>query len=131
MKVMEPKPSVLVVDDDVALRAVLKASLEAEGFAVAEADDGLEGLAVAIKTRPDLLLLDVVMPRATGMEMLAQLRQNEWGRTAKVVFFTHLEGDDEILRGITAYEPSLYLIKGSWEISDVVAKVKEVLGLNQ
>lgn len=128
---METKPSILVIDDDVALRTVLKTSLEAEGFAVTEASDGLEGLATAIKTHPDLLLLDVVMPRATGMEMLAQLRQNEWGRTAKVVFFTHLEGDDEILRGITAYEPSLYLIKGSWEISDVVAKVKEVLGIDE
>jgi DNA-binding response OmpR family regulator len=100
-----------------------------EDFQVTEASDGKVGIALAMKERPDIILLEMIIPEHNGMEILAQLRQNEWGRTAKVVLFTHLKDTHEMLRGITAYEPSLYLIKGSWEISDVVAKVKEVLGI--
>ncbi|MDO8469748.1 MAG: response regulator [bacterium] len=126
---MDTKQHVLVVDDEVAVRTTLCVALEQAGYAVSSAADGVEGIEKAVREHPDLLLLDIVMPKLNGMELLARLRENEWGRTAKVIFFTHLEGDDDIIRGITAYEPSMYLMKGSWEIADVIAKVNEVLGV--
>lgn len=129
MHMESAKKRVLVVDDEAAMRASLCVALEEAGYAVTSANDGLAGIEAAIREHPDLILLDIVMPKLNGMELLARLRQNEWGRTAKVIFFTHLEGDDDIIRGITAYEPSMYLIKGAWEIADVVTKANEVLGV--
>jgi len=125
---MDTKQHVLVIDDEVAVRTALCVALEQAGYTTSNAEDGAAGIEMATREHPNLILLDIVMPKLNGMELLARLRENEWGRTAKVIFFTHLEGDDDIIRGITAYEPSMYLMKGSWEIADVVTKVNEVLG---
>ena len=60
-----------------------------------EAKNGVEGLALALKEHPDLILLDIVMPELDGMAVLSRLREDRWGKNARVLILTNLEGDAE------------------------------------
>src|SRR5437762_3826982 len=71
-----PIASVLVVDDDPVVRSLVRATLENDGFGVIEATDGIEGCELYEKHRPDLLLVDVVMPRMDGYELCRELRRH-------------------------------------------------------
>lgn len=126
----EEKRSVLVVEDEVSVRKALSDKFEREGFKVLEAEDGKKGLKVALSKRPDAILLDLLMPKMGGMEMLAEIRKDEdWGKTVPVIILTNLSADDKILGGVVKDQPSFYLLKSDWKIADVVTKVKEVLGM--
>ena len=84
---------VLVVDDDAALRMVCSVNLEAEGFSVIEASDGWEGLELARKERPDLVLTDVQMPRRDGFELVEALKRDEKTSQIPVIFMTGYHDD--------------------------------------
>ena len=107
----------------------LKDKLTREGFATLEAKNGEEGLNVALREHPDLILLDIVMPRMDGITMMKKLRQtDEWGKNVPVILLTNLSADDEkIMRAVTENEPAYYLVKSDHTISDVVEKVRERL----
>ena len=115
---------ILVVEDDRVLRRVIMDNLKVENFIVFEAEDGSDGLAVALKEHPDLILLDVVMPRMDGIAMLEKLRQDEWGRAATVIMLTNLSEADKIAKA-TASGVSDYLIKADWDIVGIIDKVKD------
>ena len=121
--------TILVVEDDPPILKTLVDKLTEEGFRIIEAHDGEEGLMVANKNHPDLILLDIVMPKMDGMTMLKKLRQeNEWGKSVPVILLTNLSPDKEkINKGITEDEPAYYLIKTNWSLNDVVKKVRERL----
>src|ERR1035437_10036804 len=121
--------TILVFEDDPPILKTLVDKLTEEGFRIIEAHDGEEGLMVADRDRPDLILLDIVMPKMDGMTMLKKLRQeNEWGKSVPVILLTNLSPDKEkINKGITEDEPAYYLIKTNWSLNDVVKKVRERL----
>ncbi len=126
---MPPKPNaasrkVLVVEDDRVLRRVIADHLKAEGFHVIEADDGASGLSAALSERPDVTLLDVVMPKMDGMTVLEKLRENEWGKNAKVIMLTNLS-DSEKVAHAKEKGVSDYLVKADWDIESIIDKVKE------
>lgn len=126
----DQKRTVLVVEDEEAVRKALKDKFEREGFKVLEAEDGKKGLKVAMAKKPDALLLDLLMPKMGGMEMLAELRKDAgWGKNVPVIILTNLSADDKILGGVVKDQPSFYLLKSDWKIADVVSKVKESLGM--
>jgi signal transduction histidine kinase/DNA-binding response OmpR family regulator len=83
-----PAPLVLIIDDDAGARYVLRRHLTAESFAVIEAHDGAQGLALAAEKRPALILLDLVMPGMTGFEVLRALRSDESSRGTPVIVAT-------------------------------------------
>lgn len=125
---------ILVVEDEQALRDALVNKLKLEEFEVFEATNGKEGLDIAIDEKPDLILLDVIMPIMDGFSMTDKLRQYE--RESKVlvdnqipiIYLTNL--DEEKGRGEGqkhgVYD---YLVKTNWKIEDVVKKVKDKLNL--
>jgi DNA-binding response OmpR family regulator len=115
---------VLIVEDDRVLRRVVVDNLSTEGFSVFEAEDGIVGLDMAKKVHPDLILLDVVMPRMDGITMLEKLREDEWGRGAKVIMLTNLSdaGKSTEVSGRGADD---YLVKADWDIAGIIEKVKE------
>lgn len=124
----EKRQTVLVVEDEVSVLKALSDKFSREGFIVFGAEDGKKGLKVAMENRPDVILLDLLMPKMGGMEMLAELRKDEgWGKTVPVVILTNLSADDKILGGVVKDQPSFYLLKSDWKIADVVTKVKEAL----
>ena len=110
------------------LRYALLDKFTREGFEVLEAKNGLDGLEVAVREQPDVILLDIIMPVMDGMTMLAKLRKDAWGREAKVIILTNLSDNrkiaDSMERG--TYD---YLIKADWKIERVVSKVKDMLGM--
>ncbi len=119
---------ILVVEDEPDMRQALVESLRHEGFEVLEAANGGEGLVQALGYHPDLIILDILMPKVGGMEMMKKIRQkNTWGRKVKIILLTNLSADDKIMRGIVEDEPSYYLVKSDWKIPDVVEKVREML----
>src|SRR3990167_8943132 len=118
------KKNVLVVDDN--LRTVLIDKLNMSGFYAIGASNGEEGLEKALKTHPDVILLDIIMPILNGWEMLKKLREDEWGKGAKVIMLTVIENTEAIARAVE--DNSLaYLIKTNESMDDVVEKVKTML----
>lgn len=119
---------ILVVEDESDMRQALAESLEYEEFKVFQAANGEEGLGEALARRPDLIILDIVMPEMDGMEMMKKLRrQNAWGHDVPIILLTNLSADDKIMRGIVENGPSYYLVKSDWKIPDVIKKVREIL----
>jgi len=119
---------VLVVEDEADMRQALAESLKHEGFEVIEAANGGEGLEAAIAYRPDLIILDILMPKVGGMEMMKKLRaHSEWGRKVQIILLTNLSADEKIMQGIVEDEPSYYFVKSDWKIPDVMEKVREML----
>src|SRR3989338_6361272 len=128
---MENKKTILIVEDEVSLLNALRDKLTHEGFSALEAKNGEEGLEVAFREHPDLIFVDIIMPKIDGMTMLRKLRnENEWGKSIPVIILTNLTSADEARnRDITELEPSYYLVKADWKLEDVVSKIKERLGM--
>lgn len=117
---------ILLVEDEPAIARAMADKLTTEGFTVLRASDGEEGLALATKEHPDLILLDVVMPKMDGMTMLGSLRKDSWGKEAKVIFLTNLS-EMEAVQKATELGVFDYIVKSDWKLSDVVRKVREKL----
>jgi DNA-binding response OmpR family regulator len=120
------KNKILIVEDDLDLLEVLKNKFLAEKFDVLEAVNGKIGLEAALHHRPDLILLDIVMPVMDGMTMLKKLRQDSWGKNAFVILLTNLSDESKVAEAMQ-HSVFDYLVKADWKINDVVKKVRERL----
>lgn len=123
---MTDSHTVLVVDDNKELAMVMKDKLEIEGFNVLVAHDGEAGLDIALAEHPDLVLLDVMMPKKDGWEVIAGLRTDEWGKDAKVILLTSLNDMDSISKAVEAGNFE-YLVKTDWEPAEIVERIKSTL----
>ncbi|BCA80715.1 response regulator [Desulfuromonas sp. AOP6] len=94
--------TILVIDDDRIIRRLVREALQAEGFAVNEAADGEEGLALFARNKPDTVLLDVVMPKMDGFETCAAMRQVEGSGGLPIIMMTGLDDVESIRRGYEA-----------------------------
>lgn len=121
--------TILIVEDEAPLRNALRDKLSRENFTVLEANNGEKGLEIALREHPDLILLDIIMPVMDGIIMLNKLRENEWGKTAKVFILTNLSDNEKMANAIKqgSYE---YFLKSDWKIQEVIEKIHEKLGLN-
>ncbi len=126
---MSAKHKIAVIEDEAVIFKPLVGELKDADFDVVQAFDGERGLELILKEKPDLVLLDIVMPKMDGMTMLTKLRSaGEYGRNVPTILLTNLNADDHIMGGITKNDPSYYLVKSNFTVTDVVAKVKESLG---
>jgi len=123
------KKKILIVEDEPSLLKILRDKFKDEGFEVFEAMNGIEGLEGALKNKPDLILLDIVMPRMDGMTMLKKLRQDSWGKGVSVMVLTNLSNSREIEEAVKngVFD---YLVKTDWKLDSVVSKVKQSLSLS-
>lgn len=117
---------VLLVDDDVALTMMLEEMLKDEGLVVTVAHNGRDGFAAATEKRPDLILLDMMMPGESGLSVLARLRKDDWGKTARVVLLTNVN-EPEALENAKDVGAEAYLVKANNELSDITAQVQSLL----
>lgn len=122
------KKKILLVEDDQALAAVYKTRLDLEGLDVKWVEDGEKALATALEYKPDLILLDVMMPKISGFDVLDILRNTPALKDIKVVMLTALsqQKDQDRAKDLGVDD---YLVKSQVVISDVVARVKHHLGL--
>ncbi len=120
---------ILIIEDDAALRKVLDDKFTLEGFKVLESANGVDGLEIALHEHPDIILLDIVMPKMDGLTLMKKLREtNEWGKNVPIIMLTNLGADDEKINwAIAENEPAYYLVKADYTISDLVEKVRERL----
>ena len=121
------KKKVLIVDDEEAKRTAVGQALQDEGFATEEADNGKIGLEKALKSHPDLILLDIRMPVMGGLDMLKELRKDEWGKEVTVVLFSSYADPDQISQAL-ALGAQDYLLKSSYDLDEVVQQLKSKLG---
>lgn len=118
---------IMLVEDDRSLREIYSIRLVAEGYNIISAGDGEEGLALAVKEKPDLIIADVMMPRISGFDMLDILRSQPETSHIKVIMMTALSSDSQRQRGENL-GADRYLVKSQVGIEDVVNTVHEVLG---
>ncbi|MBP7018247.1 response regulator [Candidatus Saccharibacteria bacterium] len=116
----------LLVEDDNNLREIYSARLSAEGYEIVTAADGEEALAVAVKERPDLIVLDVMMPKISGFGVLDILRSTPETRDAKIMMMTALSQDSDRERG-KQLGVDKYIVKSQVTLEDVVDNVAELL----
>lgn len=120
--------SILIVEDEPQLLKVLRDKFQDNNYTVHTAKNGLAGLKSAKKHQPDIILLDLLMPKMRGLDMLQQLRQfNLWGKRVPVIILTNVTPTDDILAQVTKTEPSYYLVKADVKLDEVVEKVRDVL----
>jgi DNA-binding response OmpR family regulator len=123
---MTDAPLVLCADDDEDILSLVSLRLQRAGFQVATAADGEEAVLVARARRPALAVLDVMMPKRTGYEVLAELRGDEALRGMKVILLSARVQEGDVARGMDAGADA-YLVK-PFKAQELVAKVEELLG---
>jgi DNA-binding response OmpR family regulator len=119
---------ILLVEDDDALASVYETRLKAEGFDVRRVPNGEDALAAALEYKPDLTILDVMMPKVNGFDVLDILRNTPETANIKIVMLTALsqESDKNRAKSLGADD---YLVKSQVVIADVVERIKHHLGM--
>ena len=127
---MEAKKKILLVEDDLALSGVYKSRLEMEGFDVRDVNNGENALVSVLEFKPDLVLLDAMMPKISGFDVLDILRNNAETKDVRVIMLTALSQpkDKERAESLGVND---YLVKSQVVIGDVVERIKHHLGMTQ
>jgi len=119
------KTILIVVDEELITEALAKKLINA-GYDVIIQRNGEEGLKVALEKHPDLVLLDIIMPKMDGVTFLGKIRNDEWGKNVPVIVLTNLESGEKVQKSLQlgVYD---YLVKTNWSLSDVLEKVNQSL----
>ena len=125
---MDTKKKILLVEDDTALAAVYKSRLELEGFDIREVNNGEEALSAAVEYKPDLILLDAMMPKISGFDVLDILRNTPDTANIRIIMLTALSQPKDKERAESLGVDD-YLVKSQVVIGDVVERVKHHLGI--
>jgi len=120
------KEKILMIEDDPFLRKVYRDKFTQTGFDFIEATNGIEGTNKTISERPDIVLLDLMLPRKNGFEVLIDIRKNKKNKNIPVIILSNLGQESDIERGL-ALGADDYLVKTEISISEIVDKVKEWL----
>lgn len=123
------KYKILLVEDDDALANVYTTRLEAEGFIAKRVGNGEDALAEALNFHPDLVLLDVMMPKVSGFDVLDILRNTSQTANVKIIMLTALSQDSDRQRAESLGADD-YLVKSQVVIADVVDRIKAQLGIS-
>ena len=117
---------IAIIEDDEAISQMYRIKFEAEGFKVETASNGKLGREMLEKIRPDIILLDLMMPIMTGEEMLARLRKTSWGKHLKVIILTN-RGEQEIPPEVRELDISALILKADMTPRQVAELVKRKL----
>ena len=118
-------PLILVVDDEPAIRALLREALESSGHRVLDAEDGAAGLEVALQERPDLVLLDIRLPKLSGLDVCRWLRRNPTTASMPVLLITGLATENERQAGAEAGATGL--VTKPFSPADIVSRVDDAI----
>ncbi|HEY0964775.1 MAG TPA: response regulator [Candidatus Paceibacterota bacterium] len=124
MEQTQTEKTVLIVEDNKSIRELYAMALTNEGLKVLMAEDGVIGLEFALTHHPDVILLDIDMPGMTGQSVGEELRKDEWGKTARIIFLTN-RTDPQNQAHAAMLNPADYIVKAEVPVKDVVAQVKK------
>lgn len=119
-------PKIAIIEDDQAISQMYRFKFEAEDFEVETAENGKLGLELAESMKPDIILLDLMMPEMTGDEMLAAMRKTAWGKDIKVVILTN-KGEQEIPESVKKLNVSAIILKADMTPRQVAELVQKTL----
>lgn len=121
------KKSVLIAEDESALKDLYKSLLEQEGYEVVAVDNGEAAYGVLVARSFDLLLLDILMPKLSGLELLAKMKQEgRMGSVTNIVMLTNLSDDTKIAEALT-YGIRGYMVKSNYDPQTFITEVKNYL----
>lgn len=116
----------VILEDDLALAKSLSTALGREGYAVFSAADGEAGLRTIEEKKPDLIILDLVLPRKSGFEVMGEINSRDDLKNIPVMVLTNLESSEDVNRMLELGVRS-FLVKTNYSLEEVVAKIKEIL----
>ena len=114
---------IAIIEDDQAISQMYRMKFESEGYQVETAENGKLGLELAEKMKPDMILLDIMMPEMNGDEMLAQMREQPWGKHIKVMVLTNV-GEQELPKSLSSLGVLDIILKAELTPRQVADKVK-------
>ncbi|MFA6553375.1 MAG: response regulator [Patescibacteria group bacterium] len=120
------KKSILIIEDETPLMEALTDKIEQAGFTVVQAKNGDDGLTQALENKPDLILLDILLPKKDGLQVLTELRQNVWGKTAKVIMLTNVDDWTHTKKAV-ALDVQDYLVKSNMKLTEIVKVIHNKL----
>jgi len=126
----QKKKIILVAEDQPSLMSALSDKLTQAGFEVIEAFNGEDCLVAVDKYNPDLILLDIVMPKMDGMTVLEKLKSDKDKKDIPIIMLTNLSSFEDIQKA-TEKGAHDYLVKTDWSLEDIVKKIKERLGMEK
>ncbi len=115
--------TILLVENEQNIRELFAMALIKAGFKIVMAENGEQGVVQALKHRPDLILLDIDMPLMNGHEAAEKIRQDEWGKHARIVFLTNHSDPQNVAHAIML-KPEDYIVKANIPISEIVNQVR-------
>jgi len=118
---------IAIIEDDEAISQMYRLKFEAEGYEVETAENGKLGLELIKSMKPDIVLLDLMMPIMTGEEMLVALRKQPWGKSVRVIILTN-RGEQEIPPEVKGLDVTALILKASMTPRQVAELVKAKLG---
>lgn len=119
---------IAIIEDDAAISQMYRIKFEAEGYEVDTAENGKIGLDLLEKMKPDIVLLDLMMPEMNGDEMLAKLRKTSYGKDMKVIILTNM-GESEAPENIKSLNVLAFIVKANMTPRQVAELVKKHLGV--
>ena len=120
---------ILIAEDEPTLNKALTEFLTEDGFDVLNVFDGEETVKIARESKPDLILLDIILPKKDGYEVLDELKRDEKTTKIPIILLTNLESAENIQKAFDK-GATTYLVKSNYKLEDVVKKIKETLKTN-
>ena len=117
---------ILIVEDDTFLANIYKTKFDMEGFKVSTAENGEAGLNDAIKKKPDIILLDILLPKMDGFAVLERLRAHPQMQKTPIILYSNLAHEDEITRAKTLGATE-FIVKANLSPTEMVEKIKQYL----
>ena len=118
--------TILFIEDEPVLQKNVSRFLEQEGYQVKNALDGQLGLELAKKFKPDLILLDLILPKKDGFEVLKELKTDPETKNIPVIVLTNLEGNADVEKALSL-GATTFLVKANYELKEITKKIKEIL----
>jgi len=118
---------IAIIEDDSAISQMYRMKFESEGYEVETAENGKIGLELIEEMKPDIVLLDLMMPEMDGEEMLTKLRKETWGKDVKVIILTNM-GESEAPASIKTMKVEAFILKANMTPRQVAELVKQYLG---
>lgn len=119
---------ILLVEDEATLQKALNDMLSGEGFEVVSALDGEKGLQMALEEKPDIILLDIILPKMDGFEVLTKLKLDAKTEQIPVIILTNLSDLENIQKALDL-GATTYLVKADFHLDDVLKKIKTTIGM--
>lgn len=115
--------SVLIVEDDEAIRHLYTTTLEAAGFRVIATDNGEQAVQLALTAHPDVILMDIEMPKLDGHEAVRRIRADTWGKTASVIYLTNFSEPTDVYQAV-ANKSEAFIIKAHTPLPEIINLVR-------